>query len=117
MKLTRPWVSSSTMRKEFAGLDTTEKLHCSYLAHKATTKAFQCFSLNFNFIFKVVSSSLSISNLMDWNILGFGSSPHSSPPCSLFFLADAPSILSSSDAESKHFGFLILFKMPRSLQL
>lgn len=113
--LTRPWVSSSTTRMEFALLDTTENHHCSYLAHKATTKAFQCFILNFNFghfIFKVVSSSLSIFNPptpYGWEYLGVWYLP--SFLSTLFFNASCwcSSIPELLCAESKHFGFQILF--------
>lgn len=107
------WVSSSTMRMEFAGLDTTANHHCSYLAHQATTKAFQCFILNFNllhFIFKVVSSSVSISihqPLMDGNIWAWFLPSFLS---TLFFNASCwcSSIPELLCAESKPFGFLIL---------
>lgn len=115
--LTRPWVSSSTTRMEFALLDTTENHHCSYLAHKATTKAFQCFILNFNFghfIFKVVSSSLSIFNPptpYGWEYLGVWYLP-SFLSTLLMLLADAPAFLSSFVQNPNTLDSKFCFKCP-----
>lgn len=108
------WVSSSTMREEFAGLDTAENHHAliwnikQQLNHSNVLFWILTWSTSYSKRFLHLFP-FSIQHFMDGNTLGFGTSPHSSPPCSLMFPADAPTILSSFGAEPKHFGFLVLF--------